>query len=243
VTPASGMAGETQEGVRLSAGFLALVVLGIAALTALGIWQLERREWKLALIERVEQRVHAEPIPAPERAVTAAEDEYRHVRLAGHYLDTPATLVQAVTELGSGYWVLAPFRTEDGFTVLLNRGFVPPEEKSAAALLPPAETEVTGLLRLSEPKGGFLRTNDPGQDRWYSRDTAAIGAERGLESVADYFVDVDAGPANWPRGGLTVIAFTNNHLVYALTWFCLALMLAVATIAAGRKPSSPHKRI
>jgi surfeit locus 1 family protein len=242
VTAASGMAGEAQEGVRLSAGFLALVVLGIAALTALGIWQLERREWKLALIERVEQRVHAEPIPAPERAVTAAADEYRHVRLEGRYLDTPATLVQAVTELGGGYWVLAPFRTADGFTVLVNRGFVPPEEKTDAALLPPAGTEVTGLLRLSEPNGGFLRTNDPAQDRWYSRDTAAIGAARELESVAPYFVDVDAGPAAWPRAGLTVIAFSNNHLVYALTWFSLALMLAAGTIAAGRKPPS-HQRI
>jgi surfeit locus 1 family protein len=241
VTAASGMAGSTQENVRLSVGLLVLVVLGIAALVALGIWQLERREWKLALIQRVEQRVHAEPIAAPEHAVTAAQDEYRHVRLAGHYLDTPATLVQAVTELGGGYWVLAPFRTADGFTVLVNRGFVPPEEKSAAALLPPAATEVTGLLRLSEPKGGFLRTNDPGQDRWYSRDTDAIGTARGLESIAGYFVDADAGPDAWPRAGLTVIAFSNSHLIYALTWFSLALMLVAGTIAAGRKPSS-HRR-
>ena len=242
MTAAAGTAGQTQEGVRLSVGFLALVVLGIAALTTLGIWQLERREWKLALIERVEQRVHAQPVPAPERAVTAAEDEYRHVRLEGRYLDSPAALVQAVTELGGGYWVLAPFRTADGFTVLVNRGFVPPEEKNGAALLPPAKTEVIGLLRLSEPKGGFLRTNDPGQDRWYSRDTAAIGAARGINGVADYFVDADAAPVTWPRGGLTLIAFPNNHLVYALTWFSLALMLAAGTIAAGRKPPS-HKRI
>ena len=233
---------------RAGAAALALLalavfaVLGVAARTALGIWQLERRAWKRALIERVEQRVHAEPVPAPERAVTAAEDEYRHVRLAGRYLDTPATLVWAATELGSGYWVLAPFRTEDGFTVLVNRGFVPPEEKNGVALLPPADTEVTGLLRLSEPKGGFLRANDPAQDRWYSRDTAAIGAVRGINGVAPYFVDADAGLASWPRGGLTVIAFPNNHLVYALTWFGLALTLAAGTIAAGRKPSS-HKRI
>ena len=96
MTVAAGMAGQTQEGVRLSVGFLALVVLGMAALVALGIWQLERREWKLALIERVEQRVHAEPIPAPKRAVTAAQDEYRHVRLEGRYLDSAATLVLAV---------------------------------------------------------------------------------------------------------------------------------------------------
>ena len=241
MTAAAGMAGEIRAGWRVSAGFLTLAVLGIAALVALGVWQLERRAWKLALIQRVEDRIHAESVAAPERAVTAAGDEYRHVRLTGRYLDAPATLVWAATELGSGYWVLAPFREQDGFTVLVNRGFVLPEEKAGAALIPPTDSQVTGLLRLSEPKGGFLRANEPGQGRWYSRDTAAIGAALGLDSVASYFVDADAGPVVWPRGGLTVIAFPNNHLVYALTWFGLALMLVAGTIAAGRKPPS-HQR-
>ena len=82
---------------------------------------------------------------------------------------------------------------------------------------------------MSEPKGGFLRANDSTTDRWYSRDVAAISAARGLAHSAPYFVDAEAmrpAIADAPIGGLTVIAFANNHLQYALTWFVLALMLA-----------------
>lgn len=210
--------------------------LAFAGFVALGTWQLERRAWKLDLIERVEQRVHAPAAPAPGPAqwpqVSAASDEYRHVRLSGTFLHDRETLVQAVTDLGSGFWVLTPLRMADGSTVLVNRGFVPPEvrERSARSASEPAgETTVTGLLRITEPGGGFLRKNDPAGDRWYSRDVQAIAAARGLERVAPYFVDAAATvPRTWPAGGLTVIAFHNNHFVYALTWYALALMAAGA---------------
>jgi surfeit locus 1 family protein len=52
--------------------------------------------------------------------------------------------------------------------------------------------------------------------------------------VAPYFVDAEADPsisaetADYPVRGLTVIAFPNSHLVYALTWYGLALMVLVA---------------
>src|SRR5690606_36844343 len=87
-----------------------------------------------------------------------------------------------------------------------------------------------GLLRLSEPGGGFLRRNMPAENRWYSRDVAAIAAARGLDDVAPFFVDAEPGAAagadSWPRAGLTITRFSNNHLGYALTWFALALLVA-----------------
>jgi surfeit locus 1 family protein len=217
-----------------------VAVLGIAALTSLGVWQLERRVWKLELIDRVEQRVHAAPVaaPGPEAwpGVTAAHDEYRRVSITGRYMNDRETLVQAVTELGGGFWVVTPLRTPDGFTVLVNRGFIPPDRRDPATRAAvDDETTVTGLLRVSEPHGGFLRANDPSQDRWYSRDVAAIAAVRGLTDVAPYFIDAETGDtASFPRGGLTVLAFPNNHLVYAVTWFSLAAMLAGATLFLAR---------
>jgi surfeit locus 1 family protein len=220
-----------------------LALLCITALSALGVWQLERRVWKLALIQRVDERVHALPIPVPGPAewpaITAARDEYLHVRVAGRFLNDRETLVRASTKLGYGFWVLTPMRTADGFTVLVNRGFVPSDRRditSRAAGEIAGQTAVTGLLRMTEPKGGFLRANDPGKDLWYSRDVAAITTARGLTHVAPYFIDADEGanPAALPAGGQTVIAFPNNHLTYALTWFGLALTLAGATIYAAR---------
>jgi surfeit locus 1 family protein len=222
----------------------ATLLLVIAGLTGLGVWQLERRIWKLGLIARIDARVHATPLAPPAPAdwpkVSAERDEYLRVRVAGHFLNGHETDVQALTALGPGFWVLTPLKTDQGFIILVNRGFVPPERRSPAAHgAVNGETTVTGLLRMTEPKGRFLRPNDPAQDRWYSRDVAAIAATRGLTGVAPYFIDAEAGtdPEAWPRGGLTVLDFPNNHLLYALTWFSLALMLAGATLYNVRQRS------
>ncbi|KWV60708.1 surfeit locus 1 family protein [Bradyrhizobium macuxiense] len=230
-------------------------MLGVALLTALGVWQIERRTWKLALIERVEQRIHAAPagLPAPSSwpAVTAAGDEYRRVTVTGTFLNADETLVRAVTDDGPGFWVLTPLRTADGTTVLVNRGFVPADRRDPATRRegdPRGMATVTGLLRMSEPKGGFLRSNDPAAGRWYSRDVAAIAATHGLSQVAPFFVDADAtaNPGGYPVGGLTVVRFHNSHLIYALTWFTLAFMLAAALLRAvrgrGRTAGSDPRR-
>ena len=219
--------------------FAVFACLGVAILVGLGIWQLERRIWKLDLIARVDRRVDAVPAPAPGPAswprINAAADAYRHVAAKGHFLDVPPALALAVTEHGGGYWVLSPFRTDDGFTVLVNRGFVPSDHSSLQDLgKASGETAITGLLRVSEPAGAFLRHNDPAADRWYSRDVAAIAASRGLGDVAPYFIDADASVdrSKLPIGGLTMIAFPNNHLIYAMTWFGLATMLAAWCVHA-----------
>ncbi|MGH8820877.1 MAG: SURF1 family protein, partial [Rhodoferax sp.] len=211
-------------------------------------------------IARVNRRVHApaQAAPAPDQwpHVDAGDDEYRHVRVVGAFLNDRETLVQASTVLGSGFWVLTPLREADGAVVLVNRGFVPPQAKSPAARRatePEGQSTVTGLLRMTEPGGGFLRHNDPAANRWYSRDVRAIAAARGLSRVAPYFVDEDAAPAlssgsstaesaRWPVGGLTVISFYNHHLLYAITWYTLAVMVAGAAWRVAREEREISRR-
>ena len=228
-----------------------LALLLFVLFAGLGTWQVIRLQWKLDLIARVDARVHADPVAPPAVAqwphVSREPDEYRRIRLSGRYLYEFTTPVQALSDLGAGFWLLTPLCTEEGRIILVNRGFVPssgdiatrfPGRKAgpdACAAASGAPVDVTGLLRISEPKGGFLRDNDPVGNRWYSRDVAALAAARGFDaaSVAPFFVDAakgqePQGAPEKPVGGLTVIAFQNNHLVYALTWYGLALMVAAA---------------
>lgn len=211
----------------------ALAALGSVGLLALGVWQLERRVWKLDLISQIDRRVDAPvvdaPAPAAWPAISASTDAYRHVSAIGTWFTGRDTLVQAVTALGGGYWLMTPLRTDAGFVILINRGFVPPDYKAVADSEAGQRAEITGLLRITEPKGGFLRSNDPAADRWYARDVTAIAQARGLTDVAPYFIDAAATPGTArPVGGLTVISLPNNHLVYAITWFVLAAMVAGA---------------
>ncbi|HWT63921.1 MAG TPA: SURF1 family protein [Ochrobactrum sp.] len=229
---------------RFFLGFLSVLALGFFALfLGLGIWQVERLQWKLDLIARVDARVHAEPVAAPGRDdwvnVNQAEDEYRHVTLTGTYLNDKEILVRALTERGSGFWVLTPLRSDDGALTFINRGFIPDARRDPALRTETqiaSETTVTGLLRMPEPDGFFLRPNDPDRNEWNSRDVAAFAAKEGLGTVAPYFIDADAqsNPGNVPIGGLTVVTFRNSHLSYAITWFVLAAMVAGAAIFVWR---------
>ena len=241
-------AAPTRRGPRSKAALIVLTVVAallFAGFVALGTWQVQRRAWKLDLIERVTQRVNApaEAAPGPTEwpRINATEHEYRHVRMSGKFLHEDESLVQASTVHGGGFWVITPLRLADGSVVLVNRGFVPPELKDPAkraSCNPALEVPVSGLLRLSEPGGGFLRKNDPAAGRWFSRDVAAIAKAHGLQQVAPYFVDADAATSpeaqGAPRGGLTVLAFSNSHAVYAITWYTLALMMVGAAWYVAR---------
>ena len=239
---------------------IAVAALATAGFTALGVWQIERRAWKLALIERVEQRVHAAPVAAPGprqwSGLSRENAEYRRLTVTGRFLEDRQTRVRAVTELGEGFWLMAPVQTDDGFVVLVNRGFVPqgwrdnraPEASGAgsvgsrptAAGAAEGTIAVTGLLRISEPKGAFLRSNAPAENRWYSRDVEALSHAQHLTGTAPYFVDAeaddDAGPdsSQPPVAGLTVVHFRNSHLQYAITWFILALMALALGVRVAR---------
>ncbi|GAB3373395.1 SURF1 family protein [Spongiibacter taiwanensis] len=232
--------------------FLGLALISLVGFVLLGNWQLERRVWKLDLIERVEQRAHADAVSAPVRAewsaVTRDAAEYRRVWVSGQFLQNANTQVVAATELGSGYWVLTPLQRPDGTLVLINRGYIGQGESPAP--VPEGQVRLEGLLRISEPGGAYLRDNDPDADRWYSRDVAAIAEAKGYgqgRPLAPYFIDADAAqpgspgsaavsaePAGGPVGGLTVITFHNSHLVYALTWYGMALLMVVAAGLIGR---------
>ncbi|GAB2804742.1 SURF1 family protein [Dyella kyungheensis] len=227
-----------------------LTLLGVvlfAGFVALGTWQVYRLGWKRELIARVDARAHALPSPAPARAqwrdLTAQSSEYSHVALRGTFAHDQQTLVWASTDLGSGYWVVTPLRQADGSVVLVNRGFVLTDWCGISGRCergPQGEVDLTGLLRMSE-QGNFIRHNDPARDSWYTRDVSGIAAKRGLRDVAPYFVDEDAAPGSlaagqrtWPQGGLTVIAFPNNHLSYLITWYVLALMVLAAGVYVAR---------
>ena len=226
-----------RSGAALAA-LLALALVFFAGFMALGAWQVRRLAWKEDLIARVDARLQAQPQQAPDSdrwaGISRDADEYRRVIVQGRFDDDRSVAVRASTVLGTGYWVITPLRTDTGRWVLVNRGFVTPEMRGHVPR-GDASHGIVGLLRLTEPKGSFLQKNDPSQGHWYSRDVDAMAAAMHLDGrVAPYFIDqqaITAGDrAAWPRPGLTVVQFPNNHLVYALTWFALAAGVAAAAV-------------
>ncbi len=213
--------------------FAGLIIPFVILFSALGVWQLQRLQWKLDLIGSVERGISSPPVAAPLPNTAQNIAPYQKVFTEGSWIRGKDTLVLAVTKMGRGYWVLTPLRTNQCFTVLVNRGFVPETvvKDEGWNKLAEGEVEITGLLRSSEGTKAFLRHNDPVNDRWYARNVDGIASARELENIAPYFIDADKplseGP--YPAAGLTVVSFRNNHLVYAVTWFLLALGCLGAT--------------
>ena len=222
-----------------------LTSLALALLIGLGVWQLQRLAWKENLIAEVSARVAAPAAESPAEAdwgKLAPDDyDYRHVSVSGVYEFSRQVLVFRALEQargrysGPGYLVLTPLRLAGGAHVIVNRGFVPQDQKARfAAPTPDAEdqTIVTGLMRPSEPRNWFTPSDDPAHGQWFTRDPAAIAAALKIERAAPFTIDADAGaPGQLPQGGETVLAFPNSHLAYAFTWFGMALALAGVFVA------------
>jgi surfeit locus 1 family protein len=219
-----------------------LTFLALAVLVSLGNWQMRRLAWKGALIEAALSRpdMPAAPLPAPEEwnGLDIAALEYRPFRLTGRFLhDREALVFTNLSEPrgphgGVGYWVVTPFALAGGGTVLVNRGFVPEGRQAEAARggsLEDGDVTIEGLLRPDDPANLFTPAARPERNLYYRRNIAAIAAAKGLEGpVAPFTIDLTSAhtpPSGLPQAGETRLAFTNNHLGYAITWYGLALAL------------------
>ena len=235
--------------------WMLLAAVLFAGFIVLGTWQVRRYHLKLGISHAMQTRVHAAPVPAPGPAEWARANQlqYLHVELRGRYLSGAQTLVRGASRDGYGFWVMTPLRTDRGFIVLVNRGYVPDDFSRTVApsgLKPPTGTvALTGLLRASEPGGGFLRRNQPQENLWYSRDVDAIATAHRLpaDKVAPYFVDADANAASarWPVAGLTKVHVYNHSLGYAITWYLLALGTALCAgivVRHERQARHPQSR-
>lgn len=229
---------------------LALVVL--AALVSLGVWQLQRLAWKEALIAAVATRAEAPPVPPPAPPwddLDLDAVDYAHVTLSGRFLPGEADVYALLSDArgplsGQGYWVVAPFETDAGWVVLVNRGFVPADRKDPASRPPPPSGEVTltGVLRGRDPPGMFTPSPDPVKNIWFVRDAAVLAPAFALppgKPLAPYTIDADAAftpPEGLPQAGETRRIFPNSHLQYAVTWFGLAAALVAVYVvfAYGR---------
>lgn len=216
-----------------------MTLAALPVLLGLGFWQLERLEWKAALLTKIEQRIDATPIPLPAPEAWSSLDpqaeEFTRFSLEGRFLPHEFHYFQQNARGTPGYAVISPLEVADGAVVLINRGFVPVhlKEMEAHGGVPEGadgeKVRFTGILRAPATRGTFDGVDDPEKNVWMVRDPAIMGATLGVQQVAPFIVDAEPGafPGEYPQAGATRADIPNNHLDYALTWFGLAFVLVV----------------
>jgi surfeit locus 1 family protein len=237
------------SGASLRGGVLVpslAAVMAFALLVSLGMWQLDRMAWKEGMIATLEARLSAPPVALPAVSawpdLSAAQNEFLRVAVTAEFLsDREATVYTNGSTLhegpggGPGYWIFTPARLGDGAIVMVNRGFVPEGRQNPATR---TDGEVTGpvnmvgVLRWPERPGLFTPAGDPGRNIWFSRDSDAMAAAKGI-SAAPFYVELESPspPGGLPRTGRLHATLPNNHFGYALTWLGLATVLAGVYVA------------
>lgn len=214
---------------------------GLAILISLGIWQLERKQWKEDLIASLDRQMKAPPVPLPPASqwprLTRENSEFRRVSLRVEFPSNakPAYLYTGASALREdvkqpGYFVFAPARLPDGHIVVVNRGYVPMDRPET---MPGGPGEIVGFIRWPEAPGWFVSDRDSSGEVWFVRDPQMMAKARGWGSVAPFYIDQESPvPAGGlPRPGSLSVNLRNNHLGYAITWFGLAASLAAVFAA------------
>lgn len=199
----------------------------MAILLALGFWQLDRRAQKRALIQRIEAGASGPSVELPAAVADPAAFEFHHVAVSGSFLHDREILLMGKTHQGKlGYQIVTPLKRDAGPPVLVNRGWIPLEQRDPQAR-PLTRREgwasFQGIARLPASPGWLAPANKPERNEWFWIDLPAAAQRMGLPELAPVVVEALATnrPGD-PIGRQPEIQIRNDHLQYALTWFGLA---------------------
>jgi cytochrome oxidase assembly protein ShyY1 len=248
---------------RSSWGFAFFTLLMVVAFAGLGIWQLQRRAEKHALIAALNERLAAAPdaLPASSQwsALTPAKNEFRRVSFTATYAGLPDAMVyssgSAVRDdvSGPGTWAFLPARLPSGETVAVNTGFVAntmqdraQQDRAVGRLVTGTPVKLTGYIRFPESAGALTPSDNVAKRLWFTRDhlamAGALGWREGAKAVAPFYIDLEtpAPESGIPKPGALTVQLKDDHMQYAITWFALAgaVMIAFGVGWGGQRRSS-----
>ncbi len=224
-----------------------MTVPAVIIMLGLGVWQLQRLQWKTEIMERIAERTAQAPANF-EGGLTwdESKDEYRRIRLRGSFVhDQELYLAARSRNNNVGFHVITPFVLTNGMAVLVNRGWVPSERRDPAKRAEgqiKGETDVVALVRLTQKQGMMQPDNDPAKNVWFYVDVEEMKKASGVATEIDYWFEADAtpNPGGFPIGGQTRISLPNDHLQYAVTWFVFAVTLTVIFLIYSYRRRDPE---
>src|SRR6202022_3060394 len=258
----------THELRKRGTSFGAFTLLIVTVFVGLGVWQLQRRVEKHALIAHLTERLAAAPgsLPSPAQwsALTPAQDEFRRVSFAATYQPGPDAMVyssgSAVREdiSGPGTWAFMPAALPGGEIVVINMGFVQntmqdrgQQDRAVAPLVTNAPVMLSGYIRFPEAAGTLTPPENLAKRLWFTRDHLAMARALGWggdgRAVAPFYIDLEqpVPSSGIPKPGPLEVHLKDDHLQYAITWFGLAGAVVIAFgvwLRAQRRASASREQ-
>ena len=200
-------------------------LLGTVVLVGLGIWQIQRLEWKEAILADIDARITAAPVALPVQPDPQA-DRYLPVSVTGQLQDPASRVLVSQKQVGAGYRIIRPMDVE-GRRIMVDLGFLPIQSPTPANTADPVT--VQGNLHWPDEVDSYTPAPDLGADIWFARDLPRMADHLGTEPVL-----VVARATSLPDSALSPLpvdtsGIPNDHLGYAVTWFGLAIVWVVMT--------------
>jgi len=203
-----------------------LGLAGIGVLLSLGIWQVQRMQWKADILADINVRLlgAAQALPA---APNPADDKYRPVLAQGRFTGERLFVISGMKDVGGGVQVIAVLQTTDGRRIMVDRGFLPDQDKAKALTV--TDAAIDGNLHWPDETTPYTPAPDAKTGLWFARDVVGMAAQLGTEPLL-IVARADTGDGIIPRP-VDTSTIPNDHWGYAITWFLLAATWAVMTVA------------
>jgi surfeit locus 1 family protein len=213
-------------------------LLGTAVLIGLGVWQMQRLDWKEAILADIEARIVAAPVALP-ATPDAEDDRYLPVRVTGTLKDPAIRVLVSQKQIGAGYRIIRPLQMDDR-RIMVDLGFLPIQSPTPAAATD-APVTVIGNLHWPDEVDSYTPAPDLRADIWFARELPRMAAHLGTDPVLVVARQTSLAPSDLTPLPLDTSGIPNDHLGYAVTWFGLALVWIVMTATLLWRMRRPAK--
>ena len=209
--------------------FSVFVYFIILTLLSLGFWQIYRLNWKLELIEQIENSLINEPVELS----NIEKRNYLRIKTSGDIDFDKQIYLYNLNDAGKpGFEVINPIKIGDE-NYLVNRGWIPFEKKDLPEINSVDQNQIVGTLMLQTKPSTFKPENDIEKNYWFTLNREDILKYTG-RNFSEYVIYLN-GNYKIPKPRVITAKISNNHKKYAITWFSMAISILLIYLYFRKK--------
>jgi len=209
--------------------FSVFVYFIILTLLSLGFWQIYRLNWKLELIEQIENSLKNDPVELS----NIEKKNYLRIKTSGDIDFDKQIYLYNLNDAGKpGFEVINPIKIGNE-NYLMNRGWIPFEKKDLPEINLVDQNQIVGTLMLQTKASSFKPENDIQNNYWFTLNREDILKFTG-RNFSEYVIYLN-GDYKIPKPRVITAKISNNHKKYAITWFSMAISILLIYLYFRKK--------
>ena len=209
--------------------FSVFVYFIILTLLSLGFWQIYRLNWKLELIEQIENSLKTDTVELS----NIEKKNFLRIKTSGDIDFDKQIYLYNLNDAGKpGFEVINPIKIGDE-NYLVNRGWIPFEKKDLPEINLVDQNQIVGTLMLQTKPSTFKPENDIEKNYWFTLDREDILKFTG-RNFSEYVIYLN-GDYKIPKPRVITAKISNNHKKYAITWFSMAISILLIYLYFRKK--------